>query len=134
MTALLIITHADFGQGLLNAAEAILGEVPEAAAISISRQDSPEKIRERLGELLQKFDTQTDGAILLTDMFGGTPTNLSMDFLEPGVVEIVTGVNLPMVLKFFGSRGKLTVYDLATLLQKYGRDTICLPSDLIRTK
>lgn len=132
MTGLLIVTHADFAAGLLRAAESILGPVSQAETVSICRQDSPDEMRQRLKASLKKVTGDGEGAIIMTDMFGGTPANISLPFLQPGQVEILTGVNLPMVLKFCNSRETTSVPELAALLKDYGQKNISLASDFLR--
>jgi PTS system mannose-specific IIA component len=132
MAGLLIVTHSDFARGLLNAAESILGSVSRAEIICISRQDSPDEIKGQIAASLERLRAYQGGAIILTDMFGGTPSNLSMAFLDSGLIEVVAGVNLPMVLKFFNNRDSMAVGDLASLLRDYGQQSIRLASDFLK--
>jgi len=132
MTGLLIVTHADFARGLLNAAESVLGDLDRVETVCIGRQDSLDTIKEQIALSLEHLDADKRGAIILTDMFGGTPSNLSMHHLDPGRVEVVSGVNLPMVLKFFSKRNTMPVGDIARLLRDYGQRSICLASDYLK--
>lgn len=132
MAGLLIVTHADFGRGLLNAAESVLGDLDRADSVCISRQDSLDTIKEQIEASLDSLEAYQRGVIIMTDMFGGTPSNLSMHYFDPGLVEVLMGVNLPMVLKFFSKRHTMSVGDLADLLRDYGQRSICLGSEYLK--
>ncbi len=122
----ILVTHADYGAALLRAAEFILGPVQDCASISV---DVSVK---RLNEAVKRLDTGR-GVMILTDMFGGTPTNLSLALLGKGNVEVLTGVNLPMLLKVFGGRGG----DLATLsrdARDAGAKGIVAAGELLRSR
>src|SRR5687767_9021073 len=94
----LIVTHGRLAIELLNAAEMIVGEIRGVAAVSIGWHDDVETASTMIRNALERVKTP-DGVLVLTDMFGGTPTNIASSHLEPGVVEVVTGVNLPMIIK-----------------------------------
>lgn len=131
MVGLLIVTHANMAQELLRATEMIIGPVSAAKAVSVSREDSVEKIIQALSEACDEVDCQGDGIIIMTDMFGGTPTNLSLSVTEHRTAEIITGVNLPMVIKFFNSRQAVAVAELAPVLRDYAADKISVVSELL---
>lgn len=100
---IIVVSHADFGSAMLRTAEFILGPLSDCSSISVDAgQEVPEIVR-RLKDAAQRLDKGA-GVIVLTDMFGGTPTNLALSLLSSHHVEVVTGVNLPMVLKVFTSR------------------------------
>src|SRR6516164_8163722 len=94
----LIVTHGRLAIELLNAAEMIIGEIHHITAVSIGWHDDVDVARQEIERAIQRVDTGA-GVILLTDMFGGTPTNIAASFLGQAPVEIVTGVNLPMIIK-----------------------------------
>lgn len=132
MIGLLIITHSKLAEEYLRAAELIIGPIPNAEAISIDRSFSVDGAKELLNEVLERVGADGDGVLIMTDMFGGTPTNISAEFLEPGKVEILTGTNLPMVLKFAGSRQSLELEELTAMLKQYGEQNIMRPSELLK--
>ena len=126
MIGLVIVTHANLGAELLSASEMIVGPVDNARAITVRREDSLESIRQAIAAAVGAVGEE--GALIMTDMFGGTPSNISFGFLEQSQVEVLTGVNLPMVLKFFNSRENLSLDELAAMLQACGQQNISLAS------
>lgn len=131
MTGLVIATHADLAQGLLNAAFMIVGPQERAAALCTRREDDLDAIELRLKELVAEVGSDGDGVLVMTDMFGGTPTNVGLSLLDPGRIEILTGVSLPMVLKFFGYRSGRSLADLTVLLKEYARQGVVLVSETV---
>ena len=132
MTGLVIATHGNLAEEFLFACETIIGTLSPACAVCIRRDDAVEEIRERLEAAVESAGRDGDGVLIMTDMFGGTPANLSLAFLDPGKVEVLTGVNLPMVIKFFNSREGLALHERAALLKAYGQQGITLASDYLR--
>jgi PTS system mannose-specific IIA component len=130
MTGLLIVAHAAVGRELIKAAEMIMGTMECAAAVDIAPGDTAEDIQKAIS--LAVAEVAVDGAIILTDMFGGTPSNISLSFLQEGRVEVVTGVNLPMVIKFANDRERKGVAELATALRESGREAIIVAGDYLR--
>ena len=103
MIGVVVVTHGQLATELVNAAETIVGDLPRFAAVSIGWHDAVELAREEIAQAVTRVDSGS-GVIVLTDMFGGTPSNLAITFLAEGRVEVVTGVNLPMLLKLAGTR------------------------------
>ena len=132
MIGLVVATHSNLGRELLNAGEMIIGPLAQAAAVGIDPDIEVEEIRARIGAAIAQVDLAGQGVIIMTDMFGGTPSNLSLTYLAPDKVEVLTGVNLPMLLKFFNSREALDLTTLATTLKNYGQQSISLASDFLR--
>ncbi len=133
MVGLVVATHGRLGEELLRTAEAIVGAVAGARTVSISSDRPMEAARDELAEAIRAAD-QGEGSLVLTDMFGGTPANLALTFLD-GRVEVLTGVNLPMVLKFAATRGDgLSLRATAELLAGYGQKNITLASELLRQR
>lgn len=130
MIGLVIATHANLGTEILLATEMIIGALSQARAVGIRKEDSVEEIRSAVAGAIDDV-SDNEGVIVMTDMFGGTPSNISLAFLEPDRVEVLTGVNLPMVLKFFNSQEGLSLAELALLLQSYGQQGITLPSQFL---
>jgi PTS system mannose-specific IIA component len=132
MIGLVVVTHARLAAELLATAEMVIGPVAAAMAVSIDRGLSVESARDQLAEAISRVGGDGDGVLILTDMFGGTPTNISAEFLENPAVEILTGVNLPMLIKAVTSRGGGDVNTLAAMLKEYARSAVMRPSELLR--
>ena len=126
-----VITHGMLATELLNAAEMIVGDLPRFTAVSIGWHDDVPLATDALARAIARVDSGA-GILLLTDMFGGTPSNLAMTFLETGRVEVVTGVNLPMLIKLARAAGTEDVLMAARGIADDGRDAIRVASDLLR--
>ncbi|GAB7080520.1 PTS sugar transporter subunit IIA [Megalodesulfovibrio paquesii] len=135
-TGVVVVTHADYGAHLLHAAEFILGPQTGCAALCVDNTQSVDAIVDRLKDAVIRCD-EGQGVLLLTDMFGGTPTNLSLSLLgqEPPIceLEVVTGVNLPMLLKALGAR-HLAPAALAVEVKKAGGQGIVVAGELLRAR
>jgi len=132
MVGLVIATHGRLGEEILNAVEMIIGPVRNACAVGVSRESSLEEVRQDLEQAILAVGTEGDGVIIMTDMFGGTPANVSLTFLETDKVEVMTGINLPMALKFFNSQDGLGLNEMAGILKTYGQQNISLASEYLR--
>ena len=130
MIGLLIVTHCNLGAELLNAAKFIVGEVDRMDAVAITETAGSDIIRKKIEDKARSLDTG-DGVIILTDMFGGTPSNISLSFLKENRVEVLTGVNLPMVIAIIQYRSSLKLTPLAEKAQEAGRTGISLASKLL---
>jgi PTS system mannose-specific IIA component len=126
-----VVTHGQLATELVNAAETIVGDLPRFAAVSIGWHDAVELAREEIAQTMARVDSG-DGVMVLTDMFGGTPSNLAITFLAEGRVEVITGVNLPMLLKLAGTREVGDLRELARRIREDGRTSIWVASDLLR--
>ena len=132
MIGIVIVSHRQLGDALIDAAEFILGEKPPAvAAVSIDLNESVEKLRAKITDGMKAVD-QKAGVLILTDMFGGTPSNLSYSFLEEGRIEVISGVNLPILIKAINTRTEMDLSKLATSLEAYGKTTIRLASGILK--
>lgn len=131
MIGLVIVTHADLAQSLLNAAFMIVGPQEKSLALCTRREDHSDAIEQQLRDLLAAAGSDGDGVLIMTDMFGGTPTNVSLAFLDPGKVDILTGVSLPMVLKFFSYRSAQNLSGLTALLKEHARQGVVLVSETV---
>jgi PTS system mannose-specific IIA component len=132
MIGLVVATHGNLGAELLNSAQMIIGPVRNAKAVTIQRENSMEDIRDAINGAISEVGTDGNGVLIATDMFGGTPANVSMTFLEQGKIEIMTGINLPMLLKFFNSQESIGLDDLAGILKSYGQQSIAMASDYLQ--
>ncbi|MFT5694722.1 MAG: PTS system mannose-specific IIA component [Myxococcota bacterium] len=125
-----IVTHYHLGEQMLQALRDIIPNAPEFFAVSVSPEQSVEEMREGISKRLAEAD-KGFGVLVLTDMFGGTPSNIALSFLNERKVEVVTGVNLPMLIKLATFRGEKPLAELATLIEEYGRRNISVASGLV---
>ena len=133
MIGALIVTHGNLAYELLNAARQIEADVAGIEAVPLEWSDSVDDAREKIAAALETIGRGRRGVIIFTDMFGGTPSNLSLSFLEEGRVEIVTGVNLPMIVKFAMVKEETKdVSALAHVISEKGSKAIRVASDLLR--
>jgi len=128
-----VVTHGQLANELVSAAEMIVGEIAHITAVSIGWHDEVDVAREQVARAIQQVDT-SDGVIVLTDMFGGTSTNIAATFLEEGSVEVVTGVNLPMIIKLANQEEGETLAQLARGVRDQGQQHINLASDILAPK
>lgn len=126
----LIVTHYRLGEEFLQALRLIVPDAPQFRAVSIEPKQTVEEMRSIIAEALQQVD-QGEGILVLTDMFGGTPSNISLSFLEERRVEIVTGLNLPMLIKLATLREEKPLEELAPFIKNYGMRNISLASEIL---
>lgn len=126
-----VISHGQFATELLNAAEMIVGDLPGFTAVSIGWHDDVTVAREAIALAIEKVD-RGRGALLLTDMFGGTPTNLGLSFLVNGRIDVVTGANLPMLIKLAKITETGDLVSICREICEHGRASIRVASDLLR--
>ncbi|MGD8387348.1 MAG: PTS fructose transporter subunit IIA [Desulfobacteraceae bacterium] len=130
MIAILVVTHIDLGREFIKAAEFIVGRIEASGTISITETTNSDKIRKKIEERIEELDTG-DGVLILTDMFGGTPSNLSLSFLQKDRVEVLTGVNLPMIIFIHQNRSGMSLQELAEKAQDAGKAGISLAGKLL---
>jgi PTS system mannose-specific IIA component len=130
MIGLLIVTHCDLGRELLNAAEFIVGGIEGAGSIPVVETTGSESLRKAIEEKVAALDSG-QGVIILTDMFGGTPSNLSLAFLKKEKVEVLTGVNLPMIIAIVQCRSSMKLGEVAEKALEAGKMGISLTSKLL---
>ena len=132
MIGIVVATHSQLGDALIDAAEFILGSRPEAVtSVSIDLKQSADKLRDKIARGIKDVN-QNEGVLILTDMFGGTPSNLSYSFLEEGHVEVLSGVNLPILIQAVNNRKKMEISKLALFLEDSGRKSISLASGILK--
>jgi len=130
MTGVLIITHGQLAKELLEAAEFIVGAVEVAECLSIDVTKDSKELGNMIRRKIDSLD-QGQGVLILTDMFGGTPSNLALSFLQEDTVEIVTGVNLPMVIAIAQNREGHSLAEIADMAKTAGKRSISLASELL---
>jgi mannose PTS system EIIA component len=134
-----VVTHGQLAAELLNSAEMIVGDLPQFTAVSIGWHEDVEQARdaiaraiERVGQVAAGTSGEPAGVLVLTDMFGGTPANLAVTFLATEKVEVITGVNLAMLMKLTRPPKEPDLLTLAREMREQGRNAIWVASDLIR--
>jgi len=133
MIGLLIVTHCNLGGEFLKAAEFIVGRIEGVDTISITQSFDSDQIRKTIGDKIAILN-KGKGVLILTDMFGGTPSNLSLSFLKEEKVEVLTGVNLPMIIAFVQNRSNLSLKELAEKAQKAGKAGISVAGKLLESE
>jgi PTS system mannose-specific IIA component len=133
MTGLVVVGHFNLGREMVAATELIMGKQEQFVAIDIFPDDQVEKIKEKIVAAIKGSDTG-DGVIILTDMFGGTPSNISLSFLEEDKVEVVAGVNLPMLIKLVAYREGRLLDELADFITQYGQRNIYRATDVLKAR
>jgi mannose PTS system EIIA component len=130
MIGVVVVTHGQLAAELVSAAETIVGDLPQMKAVSIGWHEDVQDARQEIASAIAAV-SGSEGVIIATDMFGGTPANLGITFLETGKIEVVTGVNLPMLIKLAGLRDTSNVLDAARQIREHGRNAIWVASDLL---
>jgi len=125
-----LVTHGRLGSELLTAAETIIGTISHVAAVSIGWHDDVDAASDEIERAVTRV-SEGRGVLLLTDLFGGTPTNIASMFLKEGEAEVVTGVNLPMVIKLASQSGEESLADVARRVRDQGREGIYLAGELL---
>lgn len=133
MVGLLIVTHSDLGREFLNAAEFIVGRVEAADSVSIIQTADSEGIHKMIQDKLNALD-HGKGVLILTDMLGGTPSNISLSFLKKERVEVLTGVNLPMIIAIAQNRSEMTLREVAEKAEEAGKTSISAASTLLESE
>ena len=123
-----MVTHGHLGQELVAAAEMIVGNIFRIQAVSIGWHDDVNDMRNDMKKRIDEVDAGA-GVLILTDMFGGTPSNIAFSFQEPGRIDIVTGVNLPMIIKIVTQKEDDTLENLARVVREQGRASIAMISE-----
>lgn len=133
MVGALIVAHSFIGKELIVAAEYIVGKMEGIVAVSIDFRMNAFEVRKSISEAIKQVD-QGDGVLILTDLFGGSPSNIAFSFLNRERIEVITGINLPMILNFWSKRKNMGLMELAKSLQLSGRRNILAAKNLMETK
>ncbi len=132
MTGIVLVTHSQLGEAFIEATEFIIGKkLKDIVSVSIDLAESADKLRKKIAAGIKAVNRKK-GVLILTDMFGGTPSNLSYSFLEEGRVEVISGVNLPILLRAVTTRKEMELDELATSLETYGKKSISLASGILK--
>ena len=134
MVGVVVVTHCHLGKELISAAELVVGEeLKQFQSVSIDPKEGSEEIREKIIAAIRKVD-EGQGVLILTDMYGGTPSNISLSLLEEKKIEVITGVNLPMLLKLATYHNETDVEALAIFITDYGQRNINLASEVLKKR
>ena len=130
MTGLVLVTHAGMAGALKSSAEMIVGTIDMCASVEVAPGEHADEIMARVVSAVEAVSA--DGAIIMTDLFGGTPSNMAMSFLKEGRIEVLTGVNLPMLIDFCSKRERMPVAELAGDLLRSGREGIIVAGEFLK--
>ncbi len=133
MIGLVVVAHFNLAREMVAATELIVGKHDQFGYVGIFPDDDVDKIKEKVVRALKDVDGG-EGILILTDMFGGTPSNISLSFLEEERVEVVAGVNLPMLIKLISYREGKSLGELAQFITQYGQKNIYLASDVLNAR
>lgn len=133
MIGVLLTTHGNLGNELIRATELIKGQLKGVLPISTDQTKGVEDLKKEIGNAIKKLD-RGKGVLILTDLFGGTPSNISLSFMKEGKVEVVTGVNLPMMLKLSDVKDEMSLNEFACMVKEYGKKNISLASEILSKK
>lgn len=132
MIGLVVVCHEDMGPELVKAAEMIVGKIDAVTTVSVKQESAPEQLRDEIQSAIKRVDRK-HGVMLFTDMFGGTPSNIALAFLGESI-EVVTGVNLSMLIKFANHRDEKSLTELAKLVQEAAQKSIVIASHMLKGK
>jgi PTS system mannose-specific IIA component len=130
MIGLILVTHGKLAEEFVHAMEHVVGRQEAIATVCIGPNDDMERRRKEIAEAIRSVDTGT-GAIILTDLFGGTPSNLAISLMRAGKVEVIAGINLPMLIRLAGARKTMAVTAAAVAARDAGRNYITIASEFL---
>lgn len=131
MIGLILVTHGNLAEEFVNAMQHVVGRQEAVATVCIGPNDDMERRREEIAERIAEVNSG-QGAIILTDLFGGTPSNLAISLMRAGEVEVIAGINLPMLIRLAKARSCMTVRDAAIAARDAGRNYITIASEYLR--
>ncbi len=130
MIGLILVTHGDLAKHFVDAMEHVVGKQKAVETVCIGPNDDMEKRRAEIAEAIKTVDSGS-GVIILTDLFGGTPSNLAISLLDRGRAEVIAGINLPMLIRLAGARGSMSVVEAVEAAQTAGRNYITVASEFL---
>ena len=130
MIGMILVTHGKLAEHFIDAMEHVVGKQEGVATICIGPNDDMEQRRQDIADAIKEVDTGA-GAIILTDLFGGTPSNLAISLLDTGHIEVIAGINLPMLIRLAGARKSLGVVEAVNAAQTAGRNYITVASEFL---
>jgi PTS system mannose-specific IIA component len=133
MIGIVVVSHSNIGCEMVSATTRIIPEAKHMRGVAVDSNDPPESIRQQVTTAVSSVD-QGDGVLILTDMFGGTPSNICMTFLEPERIEVVSGFNMPMLIKLGNLKPDANFMETVRFIQKYGQRNIVIASEVLAGK
>jgi PTS system mannose-specific IIA component len=133
MIGIVVVSHSNIGCEMVEATSRIIPEARHMTGVAVESNDPPESIRHEIAKAVSSVD-EGEGILILTDMFGGTPSNICMTFLEPEKVEVVSGFNMPMLIKLANIKPGASFMDTVHFIQKYGQRNIVIASEVLAGK
>ncbi|MFH1830953.1 MAG: PTS sugar transporter subunit IIA [Pseudomonadota bacterium] len=133
MIGIVVVSHSNISNEMISATSRIVPEATHMSAVAVESNDPPESIRQHISEAVQNVD-QGNGVLILTDMFGGTPSNICMTFLQPEKIEVVSGFNMPMLIKLANLESDADFMETVHFIQKYGQRNIVIASEVLAGK
>lgn len=130
MIGMILVTHGKLAEEFVNAMEHVVGRQEAVATVCIGPNDDMEKRRKEIAEAIKAVDSG-EGAIVLTDLFGGTPSNLAISLMKAGKVEVIAGINLPMLIRLAKARGAMPLKEAAVAARDAGRNYITVASEYL---
>ena len=130
MIGVIVVSHSNIGCEMVCATQRIIPDAQHMRGVAVESNDPPESIRSQISEAVDGVD-QGEGVLILTDMFGGTPSNICLSFLKPSKVEVVSGFNLPMLIKLANLKTESDLADTVRFIQRYGQRNIVIASEVL---
>lgn len=130
MIGVVVVSHGNIACEMVNATRRIIPDAVHLTGVAVESDNPPDYIRQQIGLAINKVDSG-NGVLILTDMFGGTPSNICLSFLNPSKVEVISGFNLPMLIKLANLRKEANFIETANFIQQYGQKNIVLASDVL---
>ncbi|MCX5812140.1 MAG: PTS sugar transporter subunit IIA [Proteobacteria bacterium] len=133
MIGIVVVAHFNLAKQMVAATELIVGEQKQFESVDFFPDEDVDRIKKRLTDAVNSVENG-DGVLIMTDMFGGTPSNISLSLLNEGKVDVVAGVNLPMLIKLVIYREGRPLDELASFIAQYGQNNIYLATDILKTR
>lgn len=130
MIGMILVTHGRLAEEFVKAMEHVVGRQADVATVCIGPKDDMEARRKEIAEAITAVDSG-QGAVILTDLFGGTPSNLAISLMEEGKVEVIAGINLPMLIRLAGARDKMEIKQAVSAARDAGRNYITIASEFL---
>ena len=130
MIGMILVTHGRLAEEFVHAMEHVVGEQPDVATICIGPSDDMEARRREIANAIKRVDTGS-GSVILTDLFGGTPSNLAISLMKAGKTEVIAGINLPMLIRLAGARKEMDLGAAVAAAREAGRNYITVASEFL---
>jgi mannose PTS system EIIA component len=130
MIGMILVTHGKLAEEFVHAMQHVVGRQEAVATVCIGPNDDMERRRKEISDAVKKVDSGT-GVIILTDLFGGTPSNLAISLMKAGHVEVIAGINLPMLIRLAKARNSMDVREAARAARDAGRNYITIASEFL---